>query len=138
MSCTTKTYITIFCLTNIDKRGSSALLQDSIVKELKPTVHDKRRTFTEWILGAQWQDADFTYRIIFSDETHFYLLSYINKQNCRIWENESPRETQEKEMHPGILTVCCGFCACDVIGPIFFKNENDIHLVWMLNIIGIR
>ncbi|GFY10881.1 hypothetical protein TNCV_1124031 [Trichonephila clavipes] len=29
---------------------------------------------------------DFHKRILFSDEAHFWLNGYVNKQNCRIWE----------------------------------------------------
>ncbi|GFU24002.1 putative DD41D transposase [Trichonephila clavipes] len=29
--------------------------------------------------------VDFHKRILFSDEAHFWLNGYVNKQNCRIW-----------------------------------------------------
>ena len=29
-------------------------------------------------------------KIIFSDEAHFDLGEYVNKQNCRIWGAENP------------------------------------------------
>ena len=37
--------------------------------------------------------------IIFSDEAHFDLGGYINKQNCRIWGTENPH-TIEKPTNP--------------------------------------
>ena len=30
-------------------------------------------------------------KIIFSDEAHFNLGGYVNKQNCRIWGTENPQ-----------------------------------------------
>ena len=36
------------------------------------------------------EDADFGKKIIFSDEEHFDLGWYVNKQNCRIWGTENP------------------------------------------------
>ncbi|GFV04108.1 putative transposable element [Trichonephila clavipes] len=33
--------------------------------------------------------VDFHKRILFSDEAHFWLNGYVNKQNCRIW-SEGP------------------------------------------------
>ncbi|KAI5708051.1 hypothetical protein M8J77_015430 [Diaphorina citri] len=33
----------------------------------------------------------FAKRIIFSDEAHFHLNGFVNKQNCRIWGSENPR-----------------------------------------------
>ena len=41
-------------------------------------------------------------KIIFSDEAHFDLGGYVNKQNCLIWDTENPT-------HPKRVTVWCGF-----------------------------
>ena len=35
-------------------------------------------------------------KIIFSDETHFDLGGYVNKQNCCIWGTENPHAYIEK------------------------------------------
>ena len=34
-------------------------------------------------------DPIFHRKILFSDEAHFWLNGYINKQNCRIWSEEN-------------------------------------------------
>ncbi|GFU50102.1 uncharacterized protein TNCV_3210901 [Trichonephila clavipes] len=34
---------------------------------------------------------DFHNRILFSDEAHFWLNGYVNKQNCRIWSEDNPQ-----------------------------------------------
>ena len=39
-------------------------------------------------------------KIIFSDEAHFDLGGYVNKQNCRIWGIENPHAYIEKPTHP--------------------------------------
>ena len=54
------------------------------------------------------EDADFGRKIIFSDEVHFHLSGYVNKQNCRIWGTENPHVFVEKPMHPQRVTVWCG------------------------------
>ncbi|GFX81115.1 hypothetical protein TNCV_1911071 [Trichonephila clavipes] len=33
---------------------------------------------------------DFHKRILFSDEAHFWLNGYVDKQNCRIWSEANP------------------------------------------------
>ena len=39
-------------------------------------------------------------KIIFSDESHFDLGGYVNKQNCCIWGTENSHLYIEKPMHP--------------------------------------
>ena len=63
-------------------------------------------------------------KIIFSDEAHFDLGGYINKQNCRIWGTEKPHAYIEKPTHPKRVTVWCGLWSRGIIGPIFFENEQ--------------
>ena len=61
--------------------------------------------------------------IIFSDEGHFDLGGYVNKQNCRIWGTENPHAYIETPTHPKRVTVWCGFWSRSIIGPFFFENE---------------
>ncbi|ENN70169.1 hypothetical protein YQE_00020, partial [Dendroctonus ponderosae] len=56
------------------------------------------------------------------DEAQFFLSGFVNKQNCRIWENENPRVIVEKPMHPERVTVWYGLWVDNVMGP-YFKNE---------------
>ncbi|GFV54078.1 DUF4817 domain-containing protein [Trichonephila clavipes] len=55
-----------------------------LVQELKPNDHQARRRFVEWAQNEIAVDPDFHKRILFSDEAHFWLNGYVNKQNCRI------------------------------------------------------
>ena len=63
-------------------------------------------------------------KIIFSDETHFDLGGYVNKQNCCIWGTGNPHAYIEKSTHPKRVTVWCGFWSRGLIGPFFFENEQ--------------
>ncbi|GFS77895.1 uncharacterized protein TNCV_2027831 [Trichonephila clavipes] len=40
-----------------------------------------------------------------SDEEHFWLNGYVNKQKCHIWSEANPQEYVETPLHPEILTV---------------------------------
>ncbi|GFW51773.1 hypothetical protein TNCV_1187051 [Trichonephila clavipes] len=42
-----------------------------------------------------------------SDEAHFWLNGYVNKQNCRIWSEANPQVYVETPLHPEKLTVWC-------------------------------
>lgn len=94
-----------------------------LVQELKPADLRLRREFGQWALEQLAIDPYFYRKIVFSDEAHFWLNGYVNKQNCRIWADEQPGEIQELPMHPEKCTVWCGLWAGGIIGPYFFKNE---------------
>ncbi|GFU72085.1 transposable element Tcb2 transposase [Trichonephila clavipes] len=53
--------------------------------------HQARRRFVEWAQNEIAVVPDFHKRILFSDEAHFWLKSYVNKQNCRIWSEINPQ-----------------------------------------------
>ena len=44
-------------------------------------------------------------KIIFSDEAHFDLGGYVNKQNIRFWASENPFYTESVQAHPIRLTA---------------------------------
>ncbi|GFT02521.1 hypothetical protein TNCV_1487391 [Trichonephila clavipes] len=60
----------------------------------------------------------------FSNEAHFWLNGYVNKQNCRIWSEANPQVYVETPLHPEKLTVWCALWAGGIIGPYFFKNDE--------------
>ncbi|GFW46362.1 putative DD41D transposase [Trichonephila clavipes] len=68
--------------------------------------------------------VDFHKRILFSDEAHFWLNGYVNKQNCRIWSEANPQVYVETPLHPETLTIWCALWAGGIIGPYFFKNDE--------------
>ncbi|GFY34737.1 hypothetical protein TNCV_844371 [Trichonephila clavipes] len=65
-----------------------------------------RRRFVEWAQNEIAVVPDFHKRIFLSDEAHFWLNGYVNKQNCRIWSEANPQVYVETPLHPQKLTVC--------------------------------
>ncbi|GFX76477.1 putative LOC101896122 [Trichonephila clavipes] len=92
------------------------------------TLHFKydqaRRRFVEWAQNEIAVVPDFHKRILFSDEAHFWLNSYVNKLNCRIWSEAKPQVYVEKSLNPETLTVWCALWTGESIGPYFFKNDE--------------
>ncbi|GFW00602.1 hypothetical protein TNCV_2283481 [Trichonephila clavipes] len=86
--------------------------------------HQARRRFVEWAQNEIAVVPDFHKRILFSDEAHFWLNGYVNKQNCRIWSEANPQVYVETPLHPEKLTVWCALWAGGIIGPYFFKNDE--------------
>ncbi|GFX04403.1 DUF4817 domain-containing protein [Trichonephila clavipes] len=63
-----------------------------------------RRRFVEWAQNEIAVVPDFHKRILFSDEAHFWLNGYVNKQNCRIWSEANPQVYVETPLLPEKLT----------------------------------
>ncbi|GFT31987.1 uncharacterized protein TNCV_3468411 [Trichonephila clavipes] len=91
---------------------------------IHPNGHQARRRFVEWVQNEIAVVPDFHKRILFSDEAHFWLNGYVNKQNCRIWSEANPQVYAETSLHPEKLTVWCALWAGGIIGPYFFKNDE--------------
>ncbi|GFU93580.1 uncharacterized protein TNCV_3401521 [Trichonephila clavipes] len=91
--------------------------------------HQARRRFVEWGQNEIAVVPDFHKRILFSDEVHFWLNGYVNKQNCRIWSEANPQVYVETPLHPEKLTVWCALWAGGIIGPYFFKNDEGHNVI---------
>ncbi|GFU94663.1 transposable element Tcb1 transposase [Trichonephila clavipes] len=77
--------------------------------------HQARRRFVEWAQNEIAVVPDFHKRFLFSDEAHFWLNGYVNKQNCRIWSEANPLVYVEKPLHPEKLTVWCALWAGGIL-----------------------
>ncbi|GFY04698.1 hypothetical protein TNCV_419541 [Trichonephila clavipes] len=77
--------------------------------------HQARRRFVEWAQNEMAVVPDFHKRILFSDEAHFWLNGYVNKQNCRIWSEANPQVYVETPLQPEKLTVWCALWAAGIL-----------------------
>ncbi|GFU84584.1 uncharacterized protein TNCV_1526361 [Trichonephila clavipes] len=93
-----------------------------------------RRRFVEWAQNEIAVVPDFHKRILFSDEAHFWLNGYVNKQNCRIWSEANPQVYVETPLHPEKLTVCPRVAEqCDVNIKSINQpelNKHDVQELW--------
>ncbi|GFT91141.1 hypothetical protein TNCV_4043871 [Trichonephila clavipes] len=89
-------------------------LRDNLVA-LHFKYDQARRRFVEWAQNVIAVVPDFHKRILFSDETHFWLNGYVNKQNCRIWSEANPQVYVETPLHPEKLTVWCALWAGGIL-----------------------
>ena len=95
-----------------------------LTQRLKLVDHEMRRRYIDWSLQKSIEKPDFSQFIIFSDEAHFQLNGYVNKQNCRYWSAENLLELREATQYPEKVTVWCGFWWGGAIGPYFFENDE--------------
>ena len=71
-----------------------------LVQELKPIDHPMHFRFVKRACDQLTEGADFTFKIVFSNEARFYLGGYVNKQKFCIWGTENPHAYIEKPTHP--------------------------------------
>ncbi|GFV14049.1 hypothetical protein TNCV_525251 [Trichonephila clavipes] len=50
-----------------------------------------------------------------SDEAHFWLNGYVNKQNCHIWSEANTQVYVETPLYPETLTVWCALWAGGIL-----------------------
>ncbi|GFV15590.1 putative DD41D transposase [Trichonephila clavipes] len=81
-----------------------------------------KRALEKWhprTLNGLWktvqEEWNFHKRILISDEAHFWLNGYVNKQNCRIWSEANPQVYVETPLHPEKLTVWCALWAGGIL-----------------------
>ena len=98
------------------------------MQELKPLHHQKRRMFVNWSEQQPENDSDFYQKIIFSDEAHFWMNGFVNKQNMLHWSDSNPHVLHESSLHPEKITVWCSLWADGVIVPYFFRDDQDQHV----------
>jgi len=67
------------------------------MQELAEGDFAQRRDFCENMLTILTEYA--TAAVMMSDEAHFHLNGFVNKQNCRFWAAENPRELHQRPLH---------------------------------------
>ncbi|GFX29315.1 hypothetical protein TNCV_3218491 [Trichonephila clavipes] len=92
---------------------------DKLPQQLLDNVQNSRLNnafrFVKWAQNEIAVVPDFHKRILFSDEAHFWLNGYVNKQNCRIWSEANPQVYVETPLHPEKLTVWCALWAGGIL-----------------------
>ncbi|GFW05479.1 uncharacterized protein TNCV_436601 [Trichonephila clavipes] len=107
-----------------DRFNSCQVIYSQFGLAIHQNDHQARCRFVEWSQNEIAVVPNFHKRILFSDEAHFWLNGYVNKQNCRIWSEANPQMYVETPLYPETLTVWYALWAGGVIGPYFFKNDE--------------
>ncbi|GFV02805.1 transposable element Tc3 transposase [Trichonephila clavipes] len=90
---------------NGDRLNSCQVIYSQFGLAIHQNDHQARRRFDEWAQNEIAVVPDFHKRILFSDEAHFWLNGYVNKQNSRIWSEANPQVYVQTPLHPEKLTV---------------------------------
>ncbi|GFW31028.1 hypothetical protein TNCV_4522971 [Trichonephila clavipes] len=98
-----------------DRFNSCQVIYSQFGLAIHQNDHQARRRFVKWAQNEIAVVPDFHKRILFSDEAHFWLNGYVNKQNCRIWSEANPQVYVETPLHPEKLTVWCALWAGGIL-----------------------
>lgn len=64
----------------------------------------------------------------FSDEAHFYLDSFLNKWNWRIWGSQNPHVCVPQSLYGNKSTVLAASSKSGIMGPIFLQDAVHSNL----------
>jgi len=95
-----------------------------ILQALNTRDYGARIRFCQETLDLIGEDEDLVNNIWMSDEAHFHVSGFVNKQNFRYWSQANPRALHEEPLHSQKVTVWCAMSASRIIGPHFFENET--------------
>ncbi|GFX69962.1 uncharacterized protein TNCV_2099801 [Trichonephila clavipes] len=98
-----------------DRFNSCQVIYSQFGLTIHQNDHQARSRFIEWAQKEIAVVPDFHKRILFSDEAHFWLNGYVNKQNCRIWSEANPQVYVETPLHPEKLTIWCTLWAGGIL-----------------------
>ncbi|GFY23130.1 peptidase A2 domain-containing protein [Trichonephila clavipes] len=100
---------------NAQTKKSCQVIYSQFGLAIHQNDHQARRRFVEWAQNEIAVVPDFHKRILFSDEAHFWLNGYVNKQNCRLWSEANPQVYVKTPLHPEKLTVWCALWAGGIL-----------------------
>ncbi|GFV47241.1 DUF4817 domain-containing protein [Trichonephila clavipes] len=126
----TPTIASRFLQGQVGRKTSCQVIYSQFGLAIHQNDHQARRRFVEWAQNEIAVVPDFHKRILFSDEAHFWLNGYVNKQNCHIWSEANPQVYVETPLHPEKRTVWCALWAGGIISPYFFKHDEGHNELW--------
>lgn len=114
--------------------AETGLKHSSMQKILKNSLHMfpfKIQSHQAIPIRAVWQRADFANQILtmidnegfdvgciwFTDEAHFHLNGFMNKQNWRFWGSKNPHLCEAKLLHSPKVTVSTVVSSRGIICP---------------------
>ena len=87
-----------------------------------------RRISSEQLLEMLNDDSAIN-TVLMTDEAHFHLSGYVNRQDYRYWARENPQELISVLSTVKDLTVCCGIALFGVLGPYFFEDNEGAAVI---------
>jgi hypothetical protein len=62
--------------------------------------------------------------LLMSDEAHFDLSGFVNKQNFRYWSSKNPQRFHERPFQSAKVTIWCAISLFGIVGPYYFEDGD--------------
>ncbi|GFX70946.1 uncharacterized protein TNCV_1689291 [Trichonephila clavipes] len=98
------------------------------MQTLKPQDEKTRLQIACLFLARMEVDDAWPWKILWSDEAHFYLDRAMNTQNCRKWGTSPLNILHQKPLQNDYVTAWSGFTAEFILEP-FFSLKLSLHKV---------
>ena len=95
----------------------------AVVQTLTEGDFIQRREFCTEMMEITANDDDAV--VMMSDEAHFHLDGFVNKQNYRYWATTNPRQLHQRPLHSLKVTVWCAVFSEGIVGPYFFEEGGS-------------
>lgn len=112
-SCSVSTVPSFECSKNI----VTGLSLPSIQVADRPGTQTQRSPNATTILWTNaWKDNEFISNLWMSDEAHFHLNGFVNKQNVHYWAQQNPTEVHQRPLHrQGYRVLWCVTVWCNML-----------------------
>jgi hypothetical protein len=71
------------------------------------------------------QNQELVNNLLISDEVHFHLPGFVNKQNFCYWSATNPIVFHERPLHSSKVRVWCAVSSFGIINPYVFEDERE-------------
>jgi hypothetical protein len=95
-----------------------------IVHALKDVEHSNRLALCQKLLNMINENPDLVSNLLMSDEAHFHLSSFVNKQSFRYWSSKNTQRFHKNPLHSAKLAVWCAISSFGILGPYFFEDGD--------------
>ena len=65
------------------------------MQQLRENDYQLRLAFCQQMITNMYNDDEFLSKLLMSDEAHFHLTDYVNKQNYSYWADTNPSKVDE-------------------------------------------
>ena len=95
-----------------------------VAKELSEEDKGSWLQFCNEFLDLVKNNSNILNTLLTSDEAHFHVSGYDNKQNCCYWALNNPHELHQCPLHSTKVTLWYEVYSHGIISPYFLENEE--------------